>query len=76
MLLLPTITMYNEITFQEEVNLVESYEEIVARVQAWEKKSDLDSIRAELQLQVPSCHRLNLFGCNCRELMTEVITAN
>ena len=38
--------------FQEEINVAESYEEIAARVQAWEKKSDLDEIRAELALQV------------------------
>ena len=36
----------------EEINVAESYEEIAARVQSWEKKSDLDGIRAELALQV------------------------
>ncbi|KAL5257976.1 hypothetical protein ACHWQZ_G012809 [Mnemiopsis leidyi] len=35
----------------EEINVAESYEEIAARVQSWEKKSDLDGIRAELALQ-------------------------
>lgn len=36
---------------KSEVGMVESYTQIAARVQAWEKKSDLDGIRAELELQ-------------------------
>ena len=44
---------------KSEVGMVESYTQIAARVQAWEKKSDLDGIRAELELQVALFLQIN-----------------